>query len=127
MGRCVPLTESRPDHCDGTYDASCDPSRAYTNIAGILTSFGKTSLLNYMQTYWKDYQGNDETFWEHEWAKHGTCISTLDPTCYTGYTYQEEAVDFFQKTVDLFQTLDSYQVHTFTQSHTHTYHTPSRA
>jgi ribonuclease T2 len=32
-----------------------------------------------MSTYWKDYQGDDETFWEHEWAKHGTCISTLEP------------------------------------------------
>ncbi len=63
-----------------------------------------------MNTYWKDYQGDDETFWEHEWAKHGTCISTLDPGCYTDYTGQEEVVDFFQKTVDLFQGLDSYQV-----------------
>lgn len=61
-----------------------------------------------MNTYWKDYQGNDETFWEHEWGKHGTCISTLEPSCYTDYTPQQEVVDFFQKTVDLFKTLDSY-------------------
>jgi len=63
-----------------------------------------------MNTYWKDYQGNDESFWEHEWGKHGTCISTLNPSCYTDYTGQEEVVDFFQKTVDLFKGLDSYQV-----------------
>ncbi|KAI4172565.1 MAG: hypothetical protein LQ346_008577, partial [Caloplaca aetnensis] len=61
-----------------------------------------------MNTYWKDYQGNDESFWEHEWDKHGTCISTLEPGCYTGYTPQEEVVAYFQKTVDLFKTLDSY-------------------
>lgn len=61
-----------------------------------------------MNTYWKDYQGNDESFWEHEWGKHGTCISTLEPSCYTGYAPQEEVVDYFQKTVDLFKTLDSY-------------------
>jgi len=61
-----------------------------------------------MQTYWKDYQGDDESFWEHEWGKHGTCISTLKPSCYTGYTATQEVPDFFQKTVDLFKTLDSY-------------------
>ena len=47
---------------------------------------------------------------EHEWSKHGTCISTLDPSCYTGYTPTQEVPDFFQKAVDLFKTLDSYQV-----------------
>jgi ribonuclease T2 len=99
----------RPDHCDGTFDANCDPSRAYTNITAILTSFGANDLLSYMSTYWKDYQGNDETFWEHEWAKHGTCISTFNPSCYTDHKATEEVVDFFQKTVDLFKALPSYQ------------------
>jgi ribonuclease T2 len=100
----------RPDRCDGTYDANCDPSREYSNISQIITGAGKTDLINYMNTYWKDYQGQDETFWEHEWGKHGTCISTMQPKCYTGYQPTEEVVDFFQKTVDLFKTLPSYDV-----------------
>ena len=98
----------RPDRCDGTYEASCDASRAYTNISAIINSFGKTDLLSYMSTYWKDYQGNDETFWQHEWAKHGTCISTLEPDCYTNHKATEEVVDYFQKAVDLFKALPSY-------------------
>jgi ribonuclease T2 len=61
-----------------------------------------------MQTYWKDISGSDETFWEHEWAKHGTCISTLKPSCYTNYVATQEATDFFVKTVSLFQSLPSY-------------------
>lgn len=99
----------RPDHCDGTFDASCDPSRAYTNISDILTSFGKTDLLSYMQDYWVDINGQDETFWEHEWGKHGTCVNTIDPSCYNDYTPTQEVPDFFQKTVDLFKGLPSYQ------------------
>lgn len=99
-----------PDHCDGTYDSSCDSSRAYTDITGILESFDKTELLEYMQTYWKNdpNDGTDEEFWEHEWATHGTCISTLETSCYTNYTAKQEAVDFFQTVVNLFKTLDTY-------------------
>ncbi|KAF2102601.1 ribonuclease T2 [Rhizodiscina lignyota] len=97
-----------PDHCDGTFDSTCDTSREYTDISGILTSFGKTDLLSFMNTYWKDISGDDESFWEHEWAKHGTCVSTLDPTCYTDYQSKQEVPDFFQKAVDLFQSLPTY-------------------
>jgi ribonuclease T2 len=61
-----------------------------------------------MGTYWKDYQGNDERFWEHEWSKHGTCISTLDTACYTGYVPQQEVVDFFNITTNIFKTLPTY-------------------
>ncbi|KIN04861.1 hypothetical protein OIDMADRAFT_192336 [Oidiodendron maius Zn] len=99
-----------PDHCDGTYDSSCDSKRAYTNISSILTAAGKSDLLDYMNSYWVDINGQDESFWEHEWSKHGTCISTLDPSCYTSYTPTQEVPDFFQKAVDLFKTLDSYQI-----------------
>lgn len=98
-----------PDNCDGTYDASCDPSRAYTNITRILEAFGADDLLSYMQEYWVSDTGSDESFWEHEWSKHGTCISTLDPDCYTNYQPTEEVPQFFNRTVNLFKTLPSYE------------------
>jgi ribonuclease T2 len=41
--------------------------------------------------------------------KHGTCISTLNPSCYADYQPTQEVVDFFKKTVELFKTLPSYQ------------------
>ncbi|KKK12241.1 hypothetical protein P175DRAFT_0499360 [Aspergillus ochraceoroseus IBT 24754] len=98
-----------PDNCDGTYQEYCDSSREYDDITTILQNQGRTELLSYMETYWKDYEGNDESFWEHEWNKHGTCINTLNPDCYTDYTAQEEVGDFFQKVVDLFKTRNTYQ------------------
>lgn len=61
-----------------------------------------------METMWVSNSGTPESFWEHEWSKHGTCISTLDPDCYTGYTKGQEAVDFFVKVVALFKTLPTY-------------------
>ncbi|CEO59498.1 hypothetical protein PMG11_04173 [Penicillium brasilianum] len=98
-----------PDNCDGTYQASCDSARAYTNISDILQAQGRDDLLSYMQQYWVDIDGDDESFWAHEWGKHGTCINTIDPDCYTSYTAQEEVGDFFQKVVDLFKGLDTYK------------------
>ena len=124
-----------PDHCNGQYDSYCSADRQYTNITQTLQSFGQTSLLAFMNTYWKNQNGavksfpssyshpgegqskvidegipgTDESFWEHEWGKHGTCISTLDPSCYVNYVPQEEVVDFFNRTVSLFQTLPTYQ------------------
>lgn len=62
-----------------------------------------------MKKYWKDYKGDDETFWEHEWGKHGTCISTLEPDCYTDYQPTEEAVAYFGKVVALFKKLPTYK------------------
>ncbi|PYH76076.1 ribonuclease M [Aspergillus uvarum CBS 121591] len=97
-----------PDNCDGSYQSNCDASRAYTNITEILEAQGRTELLEYMNTYWQSDDESNEEFWEHEWAKHGTCINTIDPSCYTDYTAQEEVGDFFDKTVSLFKTLDSY-------------------
>ncbi|KAF2144502.1 uncharacterized protein K452DRAFT_325066 [Aplosporella prunicola CBS 121167] len=98
-----------PDHCDGTFDASCDSSRSYSNISDILTAFGETETLTFMEKYWKDYKGDDASFWYHEWAKHGTCISTLSPKCYDDYVPTQEVPDFFQKTVELFKSLPSYE------------------
>lgn len=98
----------RPDNCDGTYQATCDPSRAYTNITDILKSQGRSELLTYMNKYWVSDDGSDESFWEHEWGKHGTCLNTIKPSCYTNYQPQEEVGQFFQKVVDLFKGLDTY-------------------
>lgn len=100
----------RPDNCDGTYQSKCDPSRDYTNITSILQSQGRNQLLSFMTDYWQSNSESDERFWEHEWATHGTCVNTIDPSCYTNYQPQEEVGDYFQKAVDLFQSRNTYAV-----------------
>ncbi|KXG49309.1 uncharacterized protein PGRI_031790 [Penicillium griseofulvum] len=98
-----------PDNCDGTYEASCDSKRAYTNITAILQDQDRGELVDYMDKYWVDIKGDNEDFWSHEWSKHGTCINTIEPSCYSDYTAQQEVGDFFQKTVDLFKKLDTHK------------------
>lgn len=97
-----------PDNCDGTYEANCDTAREYGNVSAIIKASGNDELLDYMTKYWTSNLDSAESFWEHEWDKHGTCISTLEPDCYTEYNPTEEVPDFFQATVDLFKTLPTY-------------------
>lgn len=97
-----------PDHCDGSFDQYCDSHRLYNNVSEILEYFNEMALLSYMKIYWKDYQGSDPTLWSHEWNKHGTCVSTLETSCYVDYVSQEEIVDYFEKTVELFKGLPTY-------------------
>ena len=99
-----------PNNCDGSYDENCDSSRAYKDITTLLENAGEDTTLSFMQDYWLSNDESDEAFWEHEWATHGTCYSTLDPSCYTDYETGDEAVDFFVATVNLFQTLPTYTV-----------------
>ncbi|PBP18215.1 hypothetical protein BUE80_DR011085 [Diplocarpon rosae] len=99
-----------PNHCDGGFGDNCDPSRKYTDIGGILKRFDKTELLSYMRTYWHGSSDQIEAFWEREWEKHGTCISSLSPNCYNGYTPYQEVVDYFQSVVNVYKKIDSYAV-----------------
>ncbi|EIW64001.1 ribonuclease T2 [Trametes versicolor FP-101664 SS1] len=98
-----------PDNCDGTFTENCDPSRDYTDIAGLLTAQGASDTLSFMQEFWVDINGANEKFWEHEWSTHGTCYSTLETKCLpSGSPKGAEAVAFFQQVVKLFKTLPTF-------------------
>jgi hypothetical protein len=104
------LTLHRPDHCAGGFDQFCDSKRKYSNISLILIDSGRGDLLEYMSEYWKDFRGDDANLWEHEWNKHGTCVSTLETNCYEDYLPQQEVVDYFDKTVEIYKELPSHEV-----------------
>ncbi|KAF9390070.1 ribonuclease T2-like [Podila verticillata] len=97
------------DNCDTSFIENCDPSRAYTDISTLLTTNGASDTLDFMNQFWVDINGNNEQVWEHEWATHGTCMSTLEPPCLpSGSPKGAEAVAYFQTAVRLFQTLPTY-------------------
>jgi hypothetical protein len=50
------------------------------------------------------------TAFQHEWFNHGTCYSTLRPSCLPpGSPRGAEAVAYFKRVVELFQQLPTYQ------------------
>ncbi|KAF8910107.1 ribonuclease [Gymnopilus junonius] len=95
--------------CDTTFSENCDSSRDYTGISTLLQNNGATDTLNFMNQFWISNDESAEAFWEHEWSTHGTCYSTLRPTCLpSGSTKGLEAVIFFENVVKLFQTLPTF-------------------
>jgi ribonuclease T2 len=103
-----------PDFCNGTYPAYCDAAREYASPVAVLEGAGEHELLRYMRKYWKTNTRDgvdDEAFWKHEFDKHGTCMSTLEPRCYgKRYTEGIEEVQHFKATKKLFKRLDSFKV-----------------
>ncbi|KAF8560083.1 ribonuclease T2 [Imleria badia] len=96
------------DSCDGTYLNNCDASRKY-DISKLLSDQGATSTLDYMRQYWLNADGTKEELWNYEWLTHGTCFSTLEPSCLPpGSVEGAEAVAYCQTIVNLFQTLPTY-------------------
>ncbi|KAG6908268.1 hypothetical protein DXG01_005533 [Tephrocybe rancida] len=66
-----------------------------------------------MQQYWVDINGNNEGFWEHEWAAHGTCLSTLERSCLpanspTGAEVILYSIMYDGSLTELFKTLPTY-------------------
>lgn len=75
-----------PNNKDGTWPSYCNSHYDFS-----VNSQTKAELEN----YWKSYNGNPTPFWQHEWTKHGTCVTpAVDPDTY------------FQTTVSLFKNLD---------------------
>lgn len=109
------------DLCNGSYNQYCQPDWEVSNAKDNLTyligdKFDKPELLKIMKKYWiNTLKSNVEdqasvALWEHEYNKHGTCMNTLLPSCFVGdYQEFENAINFYQKTVEIWSQLDTFQ------------------
>ncbi|KAG0003148.1 ribonuclease T2-like [Entomortierella chlamydospora] len=101
-----------PDTCSGGQGSSsgCDSSRVYTDVGTRLQNYAGASsqFMSDMNTYWSSYTGDNNAFWSHEWSKHGTCVSTLAPSCYSSYATNEDVYDYFKKALALRAKYDLY-------------------
>ncbi|CAH2353923.1 ribonuclease T2-like [[Candida] railenensis] len=101
-----------PDNCDGTYEQFCDDSLNVANVTDIIVNeFKDPELYQTMTSIWKNFNGNDESLWMHEFNKHGTCIKTLRPTCYSPsqFSNHENVYDFFNISVNLFRKYPTFE------------------
>ena len=82
------------------------PEMTGSQIQDLLKKYSPTTL-TYMNKYYKSADGNDPSFWEHEYNKHGTCFSTLRPKCQTPTNGMNQTtaavVGYFEEIVKRFQ------------------------
>ncbi|KAF9377833.1 ribonuclease T2-like [Podila verticillata] len=101
-----------PDTCSGREGPSsgCDLSRNYSDVATRLQNYPNAdpSFMDDMNLYWPSNTGDNNMFWSHEWRTHGTCVSTLKPTCILNYTQDEDVYNYFSKALALRQKYDLY-------------------
>ncbi|ORZ07399.1 RNase Sy, partial [Absidia repens] len=101
-----------PNHCDGSYTPKegCDPSRNYTNLDSILRK--NQTLYDEMRTYWPSFNGpaRNGEFWSHEWERHGTCVTTLNPKCFSDNTPYQDVYTYFSTTLQLQQQYDLFSM-----------------
>ncbi|KAI3404753.1 RNY1 [Candida oxycetoniae] len=103
-----------PDNCDGTYEQFCDTSIEINNDGSTVKSilvdqFNDEKLYNNLNAVWKDINGKDHSLWAHEWNKHGTCINTIKPSCYSNYQTNQDVYDYYSILYNLFETLPTYK------------------
>ncbi|EDO17044.1 hypothetical protein Kpol_530p14 [Vanderwaltozyma polyspora DSM 70294] len=117
-----------PDNCDGGFEQFCRSDLAIDDVDYLLRSDqfnNKTNLdisgeelLFELNKLWKSNNGNHESLWIHEFNKHGTCIKTIRPDCYSRWGQldssndedKKQAVyDYFRIAYKLFKKLDTFE------------------
>ncbi|CDO56507.1 similar to Saccharomyces cerevisiae YPL123C RNY1 Vacuolar RNase of the T(2) family [Geotrichum candidum] len=99
------------DKCTGGFKQFCNPAWGITNVTKILQDLGEEDLLQKMNYSWKNMGKTDEDLWLHEFNKHGTCMSTVNPSCYPETAEKYRYVgDFFNSVVTLQDQLPTYDI-----------------
>ncbi|KAJ3170877.1 ribonuclease T2-like [Irineochytrium annulatum] len=96
-----------PDTCSGAQVATCDSARQYTDV---YTRLQGSSIFNDMTTYYLSYNGltasGYNSFWSHEWGKHGTCYSPAATSCVSGTN--GDVIKFFGDVITAAAKFDLY-------------------
>ncbi|KAG0307231.1 ribonuclease T2-like [Dissophora globulifera] len=99
-----------PDTCSGGQGNAngCDSARVYTDVETRIQDYANAdpSFMDQMNTYWSSYTGDNNAFWSHEWSKHGTCVSTLAPSCTSNYVQDQDVYNYFKQALALRQKYD---------------------
>ncbi|KAI9328632.1 ribonuclease T2-like protein [Obelidium mucronatum] len=99
-----------PNQCSGSQTGAngCDATRQYASVSAAVSTM---ALYSDLVKYWISYKGTDmasyDSFWVHEWGKHGTCYSPADSKC-VGATGAADLEKYFGDALKTRNTYDLY-------------------
>ncbi|KAG0303138.1 ribonuclease T2-like [Dissophora globulifera] len=106
-----------PDTCSGDQGPwnGCDPGRIYDDVEMRLQKYlqddpgTSSAFFKNMTTYWSSYNDDNNKFWSHEWSKHGTCVSTIEPQCFSPKVPNKDVYTYFSSALALRSQHNIYQ------------------
>lgn len=96
------------DKCGGGFNQYCNKDWEIDSASSTLSNLGMDDLLDEMKKVWKNQGDSDDELWTHEFNKHGTCMSTVSPSCYGDSNDQKNVGDFYSTVLKLYKTLPTY-------------------
>ncbi|KAG0028941.1 ribonuclease T2-like [Podila clonocystis] len=117
-GKMVPVDRNRtmqrdPDRCPGSHNPwqGCDDSRVFFDVEARLENYRykPDGFMDQMRTFWPSNKNDNNCFWSHEWSRHGTCISNLDPSCTSDPVEGKDIYDYFSKGLELQSQYDLFK------------------
>ncbi len=111
-------SSSSPTDCDATYPAFCSavsgiPEYTGAQIVDVMAKYDP-ALKAYYDKYFKDLNGDAPSFLEHEYNKHGTCYTTMRPSCQPKLPWISQAdfavLNYFRQIAHKFAELPTYDI-----------------
>ncbi|KAJ3029089.1 ribonuclease T2-like [Rhizophlyctis rosea] len=102
-----------PDYCDGTFSSDnlgCVHEYGNQETYDVVKKQDK-GLFEKMKKVWMGANGDYNWMWSHEFTKHGTCMSTLNPECY-GKTFKSyfPILDYFKAAMSLYPRYNLFDI-----------------
>lgn len=114
INNCLHLLQ----YCDGSYPSFCSsvsgiPEYTGAQIVDVMAKYDP-ALKAYYDKYFKDLNGDAPSFLEHEYNKHGTCYTTMRPTCQPKLPWISQAdfavLNYFRQIAHKFAELPTYDI-----------------
>lgn len=98
-----------PNQCNGVPINDCfEPKGLSSALLQQKLTQDYPDVLGRMNTLWPSVAVPNINFWYDEYAKHGTCLTTINPDCFQSSNAICSAISYYKQALDLADKYDLY-------------------